>query len=183
MHLTPNRLLAGVLSMPLAVVVLAAGAGACGQVTGLSNDYVFDLQEDGGSATGDAKADGAATADGGKTDAATDAPVGVDAATCSPAQAANTELRLTQFNGSTGCKSCLSDDCCMDVDSCLNVSDCRKAFECRLDCTTMSGVARHSCFQTCASNTGGNTTPQSYTDGVGACAASKCSATSACALQ
>ncbi len=164
--------------------MLATCAAACGQVTGLSNDYVFDLQEDGGgSATADAKADTAATGDGAMTDGATDSAVGVDAATCSSAQAGNTELRLTQFNGSTACKTCLADDCCMDVDSCLNVSECRRALQCRLDCTTMAGTDRHSCFQTCNSNTGGNTTPMSYTSGVGACAVSKCSAITACAFQ
>jgi hypothetical protein len=183
MQLTPIRLLTGVLAMPLMVVVLAASAGACGQVTGLSNDYVFDLQEDGGGVTGDAKADTAANADGAKTDGTTDAPVTpVDAATCSSTQAATIEQRLTQFNGSTECKTCLSNDCCTDVDSCLNITECRKAFECRLDCTTMSGTDRHSCFQTCDSNSGGNVTPMSYTSGVGACATSKCSAATACAF-
>jgi hypothetical protein len=176
------RLLTGVLAMPLGFVVLATCAGACGQVTGLSNDYVYDLQEDGGSATGDAKADTAATADGAMPDAGSDGSVGVDAATCSAAQAGSTELRLTQFNGSTGCKTCLADDCCMDVDTCLNISECRKAFACRLDCTTMTGTDRHTCFQTCNSNSGGNTTPMSYTIGVGACAVSKCSAATACAF-
>jgi len=171
--------LTGVLAVPLAMVAL----GACGQVTGLSDDFVYDLQEDGGSAAIDAKADTAATGDGAKTDAAMDGPVvTADAATCSPAQAGSTELRLTQFNGSMGCKSCLSDDCCMDVDNCLNTSDCRKALQCRLDCTTLTGTDRHTCFQVCNSNTGGNVTPASYTNGVGACAASKCMPITACAF-
>jgi hypothetical protein len=176
MQLTPIRVL-------VAVLVLATCAAACGQVTGLSNDYVYDLQEDGGAASAaDAKADSTAAADGAMTDAAADSPVGVDAAVCSAAQAGNTELRLTQFNGSMGCKTCLADDCCTDVDSCLNVSECRKALSCRLNCTTLSGIDRHTCFQTCASNSGGNTTPMSYTSGVGACAASKCNAGSDCAF-
>ncbi len=189
MQLTPIRVLTlatGVLAMPVGVLVLAACAGACGQVTGLSNDYVFDLQEDGGGITGDATtaSDTGATADGAKADAATDAPINpVDAATCTSAQAGNTQLRLTQFSGSTACKTCLADDCCMDIDTCLNVSECRRAFQCRLDCTTLSGTDRHSCFNTCNSNTGGNTTPLSYTNGVGACAASKCNAPTACAFQ
>ena len=183
MQLTPIRLLTGVLAMPFVMVVLATGAGACGQVTGLSNDFVYDLQEDGGGISADAKADNAANADGAKTDAGADAPVAMgDAATCTSAQAGITEQRLTSINGSTECKTCLSDDCCIDVGACLDISECRKALECRLDCTTMSGVARHSCFQVCDSNSGGNTTPMSYTDGVGACAASKCSASTACSF-
>ena len=56
MQLTPIRKRTGLvtvallaLAVPLALVFTT---GACGQVTGLSNDYLFDLQEDGG---GDAR--------------------------------------------------------------------------------------------------------------------------------
>jgi hypothetical protein len=166
---------------------LVTSTGACGQVTGLSNDYLFDLQPDGGAAL---DASGEASADGGpKTDAPTDAPTdvrvdtGVDAATCSLAQAQSTDMRLSQINGADECKQCLANDCCNAVDSCLNVSECRRALSCRLDCTTLTGTDRHSCFNTCNSNTGGNTTPASYTSGVGACAASACAAPTACAFQ
>lgn len=182
MQLTPIRFVTCLLAVPLALVV---GTGACGQVTGLSNDYVYDLQQDGGgSSSGDAKVDTGAMGDGAKTDAPADAPVGVDAATCSTAQASNTELRLTQLNGSDACKSCLAADCCNDVDSCLNITECRKALACRLNCTsTTAGTDRHDCYAVCNSNTGGNSTPLSYTSGVGACSASACAATTACAFQ
>jgi hypothetical protein len=162
------------------------GTGACGQVTGLSNDYLFDLQEDGGTAldaSGDASADG-----GAKTDAASDASTDgrVDtgaAATCSIPQAESTAMRISQLNGADECKACLANDCCTAVDSCLNVSECRRALSCRLDCTTMTGIDRHTCFNACNSNSGGNTTPASYTSGVGACAAAGCAATTTCAFQ
>ena len=161
---------------------LAVATGACGQVTGLSNDYLFDVQEDGGTALdggGDATTEG-----GSRTDAPTDAPVdtGADAATCSFAQAQSTQLRMTQLSGASGCKQCLANDCCTDVDSCLNTSECKRALSCRLDCTTMTGADRHSCFQACSSNSGGNTTPASYTSGVGACATSACAASTACSF-
>jgi hypothetical protein len=177
MQLTPIRFATFALAVPLALVV---GTGACGQVTGLSNDYLFDLQEDGGAA-GDAKGD-AATTDGPKSDAPSDAPgdTAVDAATCSTGQAGSIELRLMQINGAMACKDCLANDCCTDVDTCLNVQECRRALSCRLDCTTRSGTDKHDCFNTCNSNSGGNSTPPSYTNGVGACAAS-CSTT--CAFQ
>ena len=187
MQRTPIRLANFGPALPVACLAgfaaLVVGIGACGQVTGLSNDYLFDLQEDGGTAL---DASGDATAEGGsKTDAPADAPVdtGPDAATCSFAQAQSTQLRMTQLNGASGCKQCLASDCCTAVDSCLNVSECKRALSCRLDCTTMSGTDRHSCFNACNSNSGGNTTPESYSSGVGACAASACAATTACAFQ
>ena len=175
MQLTPIRFVTFALAVPFVLVV---GTGACGQVTGLSNDYLFDLQEDG--AAGDASGDSTA-ADGAKSDAPIDARADAamaDAAKCSVAQAGNTELRLTQLNGLMACKDCLANDCCTEVDSCLNVNDCKRALTCRLDCTTMTGVDRHDCFNTCNSNSGGNVTPASYTSGVGACVTS-CSTTCA----
>jgi hypothetical protein len=179
MQLTPFRLVTFALALPLVLVV---GTGACGQVTGLSNDYVFDLHEDGGAAAGDAKGD-TATTDGSKSDAPTDAPsdTAVDAPTCSAGQAGSIELRLTQLGGTTQCKGCLANDCCTDVDSCLNVQECKRALSCRLDCTTRTGTDRHDCFVTCNSNSGGNSTPPSYTNGVGACSMAACSTT--CAFQ
>ena len=174
MQLTPIRFVTFALAVPFVLVV---GTGACGQVTGLSNDYLFDLQEDG--AAGDASGD-STTADGAKSDAPVDAAADTaDAAKCSVAQATSTQVRLAQINGAMACKSCLASDCCTDVDSCLNVQDCKRAVTCRLDCTTMTGVDRHDCFTTCNSNSGGNTTPASYTSGVGACATSSCSTTCA----
>lgn len=174
MQLTPIRFVTFALAVPFVVVV---ATGGCGQVTGLSNDYLFDLQEDGGP-VGDAAGDGA---DGAKGDGSIDGAVdtgAADAAKCSTAQAGNTTLRLTQLNGAMACKDCLSNDCCTEVDSCLNVQDCRRALTCRLDCTTMTGTDRHDCFNTCNSNSGGNVTPPAYTNGVGACVTS-CSTTCA----
>ena len=176
MQLTPIRFVTCVLALPFVLVV---GTRACGQVTGLSNDYLFDLQEDGGAA-GDASGDAAAT-DGSKSDAPTDAANdSADAAKCSSGQAGSIELRLTQINGATPCKQCLANDCCTDVDSCLDAQDCRRALSCRLDCTDKTGTDRHDCFSACT-NGGGNTTPASYTNGVGACSAASCSST--CAFQ
>lgn len=178
MHLTPIRFVTCFLALPFGLVV---GTGACGQVTGLSNDYVYDLQEDGGAAAGDASGD-AATADAPKSDAPTDAPTDTaDAAKCSLAQANSTQQRLNQTNGSNACKLCLATACCTDVDSCLNANECKRALSCRLDCTTMTGVDRQDCFTTCNSNSGGNTTPPAYTNGVGACSAAACS--TPCAFQ
>ncbi|GAC1545087.1 MAG: hypothetical protein NVS3B10_09250 [Polyangiales bacterium] len=61
MLLTPVRILTCVLAMPFALVV---GTAACGQVTGLSNDYVYDLKEDGGSTAADALGESTALGDG-----------------------------------------------------------------------------------------------------------------------
>ncbi len=166
-------------------LTLGSGAlslAACGQVTGLSNDYVFDLQQDGGGIAPDAKGDGAS----GITDAPVDvvADVATEAAAeagkCSASDKTMAEEHLSQDTGSMPCKDCLATECCTEVDTCSGTGDCRKALACRLDCTTKAGLDRHTCLQICNSNTGGNTTPTSYTNGVGACAASSCATTATC---
>lgn len=159
--------------------VLVVGTGACGQVTGLSNDYLFDLQEDGGGI--DASSDATASADGPKADAISDATADTaDAARCSATQTASATVRMSQMNGLAACKQCLASDCCTDVETCTSTSDCRRALSCRLDCTTRTGTDRHDCFNSCQ-NGGGNPTPDTFTNGIAACSKSSCDAI--CALQ
>lgn len=157
MHLTPIR-----------VGALAVALVACGQVTGLSDDYEFDLVDGGSSATPDGGAD-ATKADGsadGATDAAADA-----SKQCTPAQALKTAQKLSSINGSQACKTCLATGCCMDVDTCTNNTDCSHVLDCKLDCTTKQGNQRFECFKGC---TVSGTTPPLYTNGVGACATASC---------
>lgn len=175
MQLTPIRKRTGLVTVALLALVvplaLVFTTGACGQVTGLSNDYLFDLQEDGGGI--DANGDAAASADGSKSDAIADAAADRPAPKCSVAQAASAEVRMSQMTGLVTCKACLANSCCTDVETCANVSECRRAFACRLDCTTLTGTDRHDCFNACT-NGGGNATPASWTNGVAACSKSSC---------
>jgi hypothetical protein len=164
------------LSVPLLLGGLVLTASACGQVTGLSNDYVFDLTEDGGGGL-DANGDGAPSADAKGDAIAADA---ADAAPkCSTTQVVTATARMSQMNGLMACKQCLANSCCTDVDTCANTSDCKRALSCRLDCTTRTNSSdRADCFSTCQ-NGGGNPTPATFTSGVGACTKASCDATCA----
>jgi hypothetical protein len=142
--------------------LLLALAG-CGQLTGLSDDYVFDL--DGGG-----KAD--AVADGGTTDASSDASL--DAANrCSAAATASAMAIMASSNGATKCKACLAGACCTQVEECSRASDCNRIFTCKVDCTQRPASERQQCFTGC--NTQGNAGPPVlYTNGVGACSTASC---------
>lgn len=170
MQFTPLRMRTLALSVPLLLGGLVLTASACGQVTGLSNDYLFDLTEDGGGGL-DANGDGAPSADAKGDAIAADA---ADAAPkCSTTQVAAATVRMSQMNGLMACKQCLANSCCTDVDTCANASDCKRALSCRLDCTTRTGTDRHDCFNNCSSG-GGNPTPATFTSGVAACSKSSC---------
>ncbi len=171
MQLTPIRQRAGVAVALVVPLVLLLTTGACGQVTGLSNDYLFDLQQDGGGS--DANGDAAAATDAPKGDAIADANADRAAPKCSVAQAASATVRMSQMTGLMACKDCLANNCCTDVETCSNSSECRRAFACRLDCTTLTGTDRHDCFNACM-NGGGNPTPASWTSSVAACSKSSC---------
>lgn len=153
MYLTPIRIIA--LALP-AVLALAA----CGQVTGLSDDYQYDLVDGGTSPEG--AADGAAT----------DGPAAADAAKqCTPAQTLSAAKRLNQDNGTQLCKTCLASSCCIDVDTCAANNECSRLLSCKVDCTEKTGADRTQCLKSCNSNS----TSALFNAGVGACAAAACS--------
>lgn len=161
MHLTPIWLSA--LALATALVV-----GACGQVTGLSDDYTYDLE---GGATGDGASDGATTADGAATgDGASDAAR--DAANrCTTVQTLKATQTLANYNGTMTCNTCLARSCCTDVDTCSVNQECDKALGCKLDCTQGPASDRTQCFKSCP----GSGSPNSlFTTTVGACSASAC---------
>jgi len=162
MYLTPIRIAA--LTLP-AVLALAA----CGQVTGLSDDYQYDL-EGGAAATTDGSVDGAKT-DSATRDGATDA--GVDATNkCSAGQTLKASQKMEGLNGSQLCKTCLAGSCCNDVDTCSSNADCNHVFSCKLDCTEKSAAERTQCFKSCTIS-GGGPSPI-YQATVGVCGAAAC---------
>jgi hypothetical protein len=169
MQLTPIRIVFFALPSLLAVA-------ACGQVTGLSNDYQFDLADGSSSATGDASGDASASDGSSSTDARADA---ADAAPkCSTAQTTLAATRLNQFAGTPACKSCLASSCCTDIEPCTSASECRRSLSCRLDCTDKPADQQHDCYNNC---TNGNPPPAVYAQGVGACSAASCK--TQCAFQ
>jgi hypothetical protein len=165
------------LVLPFALAALAA----CGQVTGLSDDFEFDLV-DGGTATVDGGgADG--TADAPRSDGSTTDGSAGDAADasnkCSASDTTAATQRLAEYNGTVVCKACLAPACCTDIDVCFHDENCSRVLGCKLDCTTRSGGERSQCFKNC--NTSGGGVPPLYTNGIGACSTSACNAK--CAFQ
>ena len=146
MYLTRSRIC--LLALPCVLAV------ACGQVTGLSNDYQFDLT-DGGTTSGDAAADA-------HPDSPSSVEAGPDAGSgpkCSTAERtlATANLATIDKNGAPDCRTCLVDACCSDIDTCASApvgttnSECKRALSCRLDCTTRSGSDRTDCLSQCTS--------------------------------
>lgn len=165
MHLTPIRLTR---LAPLALAT-ALVVGACGQVTGLSDDYTYDLE---GGATADGASEGATTGDGAATgDGASDAAA--DATNkCTTAQTVNATKKLQNYNGTVLCKTCLASGCCNDVDTCSNNSDCSRVLSCKLDCTEKQLSERTQCFKACATSGGGASSV--YQTTVGVCGPTVC---------
>jgi hypothetical protein len=168
MQSTPIRI--GILALPVLVA-----AAACGQVTGLSNDYTYDLE-------GGASAADGATGDGATTDgtAGEGGDSGAPDATnkCSQSDSFKAAQRLSQFNGTQVCKTCLASSCCTDVDTCTSNGDCDHVLSCELDCTEKPVGQRSECFKQCTVNGG---KPAVFTNGVLACASGACS--NPCGLQ
>lgn len=170
MHLTRKKP-----TLLFASVALVAAAAACGQVTGLSDDYDFDLVVEGG-VRNDAS-DGSSGGDAATSDAPTDGSAVSDAPrdatnTCTAGQTATAVQSLNTYNGTPTCKACLAPACCTDVETCFNNTPCSKALACRLDCTARNSAERTQCFTAC-DNVGGGPPPL-YVNGIASCAASAC---------
>ena len=167
MYYTP--LTAALLTLPIMLAV----AGGCGQVTGLSDDYQYDLEGGttsvdgggGGGTDGAAKTDAPTTAEGG-TDSGVD-PINK----CSNSQSVKAGQRLNNYNGAPLCKSCLATSCCNDVETCAANADCNHVFSCKLDCTDKPAEQRTQCFKTCTVN--GGPSPL-YQTTIGACGPAAC---------
>lgn len=119
------------------------GVGACGTLTGLSDDYTFDLAVqpgvEGGSADGSTASDGSSPPD-----------ASFDAGMCTATQAESTNNYLSGASGSSDCKSCLQTSCCVPVAQCVTGSgNCKNRLDCNLKCTEQGGNARQTCLNQC----------------------------------
>jgi hypothetical protein len=113
-----------------AVAVLGLGlVVACGQVTGLSDDYTYDLGEGGSQSSGGSSGDAAADADAG-------------------ACAASTTLSL----GSSTCSQCAAAKCCDKILACEKVTACSTRFTCNLDCTKSGSSGSNGALKDCFGN-------------------------------
>jgi hypothetical protein len=142
-----------------ALVVSLLPAAGCGQMTGLSDDYLFDLAD---GAAADAASDARADAPDAAGDARDAAP------RCSATEISNAQQAM-KSNGSAACKSCLATSCCTDVVTCAASNECGRVLACKLACSQSQGADRTSCSRDCTNSGGG--APALYTSGVGACSA------------
>lgn len=134
----------------LAFALVAAIPIACAQVTGLSNDYKYDLVSDGG---GDGAGGEGGAGDGGGNDGG--------GGTCGVVEVGNADADLATINGNENCKTCLATSCCSDVTDCFgpSVQGCKDSLSCELDCTTKEGSSRVSCFRGCQQNSAASFEP------------------------
>ncbi|MDF2694214.1 MAG: hypothetical protein K0S65_2597 [Labilithrix sp.] len=96
---------------------------SCAQVTGLSDDYRYDL-------TDQPSTDGGIGNDAGDGGGAT-------AGSCSPGDRMQAAASINSANGSTlpaRCASCLAGDCCGDINVCAADDTCNRSMQCVFNC-------------------------------------------------
>jgi hypothetical protein len=110
------------LSSFLAVIVL----GACGMVTGVDQDYTFDLPGDAGVGTRDS-----AARDSAARDSATDVDAGRDAGMCPEPSPKPPSVQGSSITPK--CWMCLTVKCGCEVYDCTNNSQCARLLACAND--------------------------------------------------
>jgi hypothetical protein len=124
---------------------------SCGALTGLSDDFRYDL--DGGSSGSSGTAsdgqagDGAAAADGGDDGAASVRQQ------CNTAekQQASTEMAAVDPLSAGTCRNCLASNCCLDIDRCAKDTKCADSMKCVFQCIRDNGGggAKQVCVNNC----------------------------------
>lgn len=134
----------------VAVVLPMVLVSACGQITGLSDDYTYDL----GAAD-------SATKEGGTDASASDGSSSADVVTtndgasdsglrCTDTQRNAALASMTQMKNDT-CKACLATRCCTAVQACTaQTNGCRVTLSCHLDCGEKGNPQQ--CFNTQCTN-------------------------------
>jgi hypothetical protein len=163
----------GIFACAFALVV---PLGACGQVTGLSDDYRFDQLADGGSLPDGESGDG--QADGPKGDAPGTSPTdgAPDAReSCTNPQQAVAQEQLTSAGGELllACRNCLAANCCKSINVCASGNECDNSMKCVFNCQGHQGSAKLQCLNQCSA---------AFENVVGACIASACD-TPTCTLK
>lgn len=136
--------------------------GACAQVTGLSDDYRYDLVEAGSDA---AVTDGASRGEAG-TDAGADTGSAADRCTAQErAQAQNAIVQANGDNLTATCRTCLATSCCDEIAACAGDPSCEQSMECVFGC--MKSGNRSQCLGNCSNV---------FATQVGACVQRSCGA-------
>jgi hypothetical protein len=153
---------------PVRIVVVLAGLAipACAQVTGLSDDYRYDLDAGADASNGEASA----------RDGSGDGPAGDARGQCGPSDRARAATQIDSVNGDdlpASCQTCLAASCCREIDACASGNDCSQAMRCVFQCQRSSGggSGKAQCLANCR---------PAFQQTVGSCVAASCSA--ACQL-
>ena len=133
------------LGVALAVGVLLPVA-SCAQITGLSDEYRYDLEAGAGSSE-----DGSAVGlDASPGDARSDADA---RAQCSADDRTRTGTQLASASGellSPQCRTCLAASCCAPIDACAKSSDCQASMKCVFQCQKSgSAASKRQCLSDC----------------------------------
>jgi hypothetical protein len=129
-------------------VALSLAVASCGQLTGLSDDYHYDLEPGSNDGGGSGEGGGGRPSDaGGTTDAKTDAR----APTCSAGEVSTANTVMISASGDNvpiACRTCLADECCKQVTTCGENNDCNNAMKCVFGCQK-GGGNKTQCLSTC----------------------------------
>lgn len=132
----------------VALFVLATAGSSCAQVSGLADDYRYDLVA--AAPTLDA------TADAGEGDATVRADSSASDArsTCGATERARAATQITSAGGdslSGQCRQCLASNCCAQIGACANNADCEASMKCVFGCQNQNGGgnAKTQCLANC----------------------------------
>lgn len=151
----------GVIAVGALAIVLVS---SCGQITGLSDDYRYDLAEAG------AEGDGSATAEGGPRDAGN---------ACDLTERSRAQRTISEAGGETvsqQCRTCMASSCCDRIAECAQSDDCMQAMKCIFNCQKTGGGGgggKNQCLANCRGT---------FTTIVGSCVEQECAAPT-CQLQ
>jgi hypothetical protein len=134
---------------------LVVPLGACGQVTGLSEDYRFDQLADGGTLLPDSGQGSAPGTDGGPGDAngGSKLDVAPDAReTCASAARATATTELTNAGAEplSACTTCLATNCCASVGRCATSNVCNDSMKCVYGCQNKQPNPKIQCLGGCS---------------------------------
>jgi hypothetical protein len=124
----------------VSLVFALATPAACAQVTGLSDDYTFDL--DGGKRDGgEGGADGSSSGDA------------ITPGKCSVADTSQAAEDISNANGdkiaSAACRTCLAANCCSSIHACAGDGTCKDAMSCIFGCQAKPQNEKRRCLDGC----------------------------------
>jgi hypothetical protein len=154
---------------------------ACGMVTGLSDDYRYDLDASSSLPSGDGgtSGDGGKLPDGGNGGGPRDGSGPDGSSQCGVTDRTTAQTDLTVSGGDqipTLCKNCLTGSCCIQIEGCFQNLECKTAMECVFGCQKDNGGGNKAqCLANCHNL-------QTFNDTVATCARNACAAPT-CTLQ